>query len=963
MFCTQCGAELHEGDSFCRQCGTPIHSGNDVVGQADTTLASAQPAEQAVSEQPAAYGPQGNEAPSAPDEASSASDEVASASASSDSGLGKGVKIAIAVIVAVAAVLVLLFTIYLPSKENVDTVAEESDSSTASSDASSTTGVMSFDATGIIINGVEVEPLDRPVISKLVVIDSKMPAAPALLAYTDTTASTSSQQTGTSTDSSTGTSGADNSTSGNSGTSGSAGSTSGSADSDTANTNASTSSDTSSGSSISTGSSTSSGSSTSASGSTSGSTSSGYRVATASDAALENPYGSVSQLTPESGLSNVVNADLVSGNSDLTSKLEQNMFAVRPGLDKTTSFPSTSSLEFFPGYKTQKEYEIPSFVTVDSMMHTYHLYYSHLLKNAEKDQLSSKMLSFSTTMLDESTKQLDQLRGTEWEEAAERNVVFFGVACRLLDPQASVPEDVESAVNTETEKITNAQATDTCLITGDIEDYSQYKPRGYYEGDETLERYFRAMMWYGRINFTQNDESLDRSALLITIAIDGSNHGTPNADWEAVYTLTSFFAGKSDDMTYYEYYPLFESCYGAGATVADLPGNESAWSTYHEATAYMPAPQITSLESTSQEETASTDDQKGFRVMGQRFTLDEAIFQQLVSDNVGTAGNKRTLPSAMDLPNTLGSSAAQTIEKNGDAYSYENFDSQVETMRSTIANSDESIWTESLYSQWLYTLNPLLSSKGEGYPAFMQSSEWDKKNLVTYLGSYTELKHDTTLYSKQIMDGLGGGGESPDRDDRGYVEPEPDVYARLANLAQATSDGLEMYGMLGQEDSDNLARLRDMATQLQTMSEKELRGEDLSDDEYDFIRNYGSDLEYFWKAANSTPDEPIGNASSTYLLKYPAAVVTDIATDSDQGVVLEEATGRVNTIYVLVPIDGELHLCEGYTYSYYEFTQDQSDRLDDSEWRTMLGISQGNTISSNLPEPPSWVSSFTTSAS
>ena len=31
-----------------------------------------------------------------------------------------------------------------------------------------------------------------------------------------------------------------------------------------------------------------------------------------------------------------------------------------------------------------------------------------------------------------------------------------------------------------------------------MEDYTQNIPRSYYAGEESLERYFRAMMWYGR---------------------------------------------------------------------------------------------------------------------------------------------------------------------------------------------------------------------------------------------------------------------------------------------------------------------------------------------------------------------------------------------------------------------------------------------------------------------------------
>ena len=39
------------------------------------------------------------------------------------------------------------------------------------------------------------------------------------------------------------------------------------------------------------------------------------------------------------------------------------------------------------------------------------------------------------------------------------------------------------------------------------EDYSQYKPRGHYTRNETYGRYFRAMMWYGRMPFTLHSDN------------------------------------------------------------------------------------------------------------------------------------------------------------------------------------------------------------------------------------------------------------------------------------------------------------------------------------------------------------------------------------------------------------------------------------------------------------------------
>ncbi|MBQ9233084.1 MAG: DUF3160 domain-containing protein, partial [Lachnospiraceae bacterium] len=170
-------------------------------------------------------------------------------------------------------------------------------------------------------------------------------------------------------------------------------------------------------------------------------------------------------------------------------------------------------------------------------------------------------------------------------------------------------------------------------------------------------------------------------------------------------------------------------------------------------------------------------------------------------------------------------------------------------------------------------------------------------------------------------------------DDRGYVEPEYEVYARLTDLVQVTSEGLDSYGYLSQSSKEDLAKLAELSDRLATISGKELRGELLSDDEYELIRTYGGQIEHFWE--ETTKEQAGTDDFSTD--EFPAAIVVDIATDPN-GACLEVGTGRVNTIYVIVPVDGQLKVASGTVYSYYEFAQPISDRLTDSEWRVMLGM-------------------------
>lgn len=654
---------------------------------------------------------------------------------------------------------------------------------------------------------------------------------------------------------------------------------------------------------------------------------------------------SVGSYTVDPDLGNVYNRDqfYIEPGSEQAKLLSDNLFYVTSGYNK----------EFYEIYETNRYSLAPNFVTVDSMMHTYHLYFSYLMKQTERDHISDTLLSLSQTMLDQSMTQYEALKGTEWENAALRNVAFFAVGASLQNPDVSVDSQLKETVAGELTKIMSASQINESAITGTMLDYSQFKPRGYYEGDTKLESYFRAMMWYGQIGFVQKDEDLDRSALLMTLAMNGE----ALTQWEAIYTVTSFFAGASDDLTYYEYLPAIEAAYGSTPEVTELAGNTAGWEKFLALTAAMDPPAINSIPTMDDNDpsTKSTDENKGFRFMGQRFTIDAAIFQQLIYENVqpDSHGNKRLLPDTLDVAAALGSDTAYSILKEQGETDYVNYAENMDMLRTNIANAPDTLWTASLYSNWLFTLTPLLEEKGEGYPSFMRSTQWATKNLECFAGSYAELKHDTVLYAKQVMAEMGGG-ELPQWDDRGYVEPETKVWSRFAQLAKTTAEGLKSYGLLSEAEETNLQRLGEMAQQFLVMSEKELSNTLLTDEEYELIRNYGGNLEHFWLEAFKDEGENITSGD------FPAAIVTDIATNPN-GSCLEVATGNPSTIYVIVPMDGELHICVGAVYSFYQFEQPLSDRMTDSQWRQLMGISikdDGTYSYDTAIDQPEWTQSY-----
>ncbi len=645
-------------------------------------------------------------------------------------------------------------------------------------------------------------------------------------------------------------------------------------------------------------------------------------------------------------LSNVINKDRFAFSEEAQKLLSKNGFLVTP----------SPMQEFFNIYEINRYDMTPSFITTDAMMHNYHLYFDHLLRTLEKDSLRPKLCTLTKTLLQKSQKDYESLKGTDWENAAKRNVAYFAVADRILDPKSETPSIVRNEVDSELQLITahknispssvmnmgNPDAGPAEILK---EDYSQYIPRGHYTKSNDLKTYFQAMMWYGRLTFRASQEDETKSAALITRLLSSQQSYDR---WNSIYEPTSFFVGKSDDLGFIQYYQLFTNIYGSVPALDKLTGSDKQWDAFKAGVDKLDLPAINSMPIYNDVIQPDREESvKGFRFMGQRFTPDASIFQRLVYREVkeNSEGNYRMLPKGLDIPAAMGSETAYAILKEMGETDYINYPENMAKLRKDIASLDTGIWTQNLYWTWMYTLNPLTEPKGKGYPSFMQNPAWTLKQLETWLGSWTELKHDTILYAKQIYAEMGGGEEP--LDDRGYVEPNPLVYSRLAALTRMTADGLESRGLLTKDASASLDELESLALQLKTISEKELAQEPLTDEEYELIRSFGGQLEHFWLEA--LKDEGVDDKSAA--IENPAALIADVATDPN-GQVLEEGTGYVNNIYAVVPVDGTLRIAKGAVYSYYEFSWPLSDRLTDEKWKAML--ENGKT-----PEPPFWTKVYT----
>ncbi len=649
-------------------------------------------------------------------------------------------------------------------------------------------------------------------------------------------------------------------------------------------------------------------------------------------------------------LSKVKGLDLTQLTGPQRSMLSKNGFVVTPPV-------AGEFREFYQIYEGGRYNEMPMFITTDSVYHVYHLIFDKMLRDLETGYFIADLKSLTTTMLAASAAQYQSLKGTPLEDPALRNAAYFAVADKLLGLTDPVPAEANEMLNAELALINAGNAAtfspiwDRPDLSQDmrlIEDYSQYIPRGHYTRSEDLKMYFKAMMWYGRLTFRQVDDFETRRALLLVQALRSAtaSDGTSAVSlWQNIYEPTVFIVGKADDLGYIEYGALSDQVFGTNPELGKF-ADPTLFGQFQELAKTLPPPQVNSMWVWIEQDKQKVT--KGFRFMGQRFTLDEYVFGQVIWRNVGTLENPRGLPKGLDFFAAMGSDEASAILKDMGENKYANFDTQSAKVKSQVAALGTDSWTQNLYWSWLYSFQPIIVPKGSAYPSFMQTQAWTRKDLQTALGSWTELKHDTILYAKQVMAEMGGGG--PDQPPHGYVEPNPEAYARLLALVQMTETGLQSRNLLSDLTRGNLDNLVSQLKFLLDISQRELTGGTLTDDEYWHIQYWGGTLEQFTlKAADTTGD----NARD--LSDQKAALVADVATgtnDLQTLVVLEEAVGQPTRIYVVLP-DSPWRVALGAVYSYYEFSVPAAGRLTDEAWQAQV---QAGTN----PAQPDWTKLFIT---
>ncbi len=421
--------------------------------------------------------------------------------------------------------------------------------------------------------------------------------------------------------------------------------------------------------------------------------------------------------------------------------------------------------------------EIPMFITSDAVLYAYHLLLEESLIELEK-RYSHSLTKALRKIWDTLPEQRTQLSDKKLEkEAIQRGQIIIGTALWLLGDSVKTGEEaVDKVIPKEVTKIVAANAVEKPIWLGEQApgfiaiDYSRFKPRGFYNRSEKLERYARASSWLQAIPFRiEND--IEFLAILILGSslheIQGYNY---HYDEVKLFPDYSEFIGATDawDLRYAE-----RNIQGNLGRFDDEDITKYREQFWRFTTNDYSLPKNKKIEINDQLRFAPLSHdgkpEPHFRILSTLQTPDVILFQRMIDSgfSVSPSSLLSVYQDTISFLDALGSKKPKRI---------------VDSIRSFFDFNN-------IYCQYLQTLGTLLSPPEPDAPAFMSKDSWERKSVNSFLSGYSLLKHATVLHAKQSVTYFGATMIPP-----GFVEPNPEFWGQFSNLCSVTASFFEKRG-------------------------------------------------------------------------------------------------------------------------------------------------------------------------
>jgi hypothetical protein len=564
----------------------------------------------------------------------------------------------------------------------------------------------------------------------------------------------------------------------------------------------------------------------------------------------------------------------------------------------------------------------PYYLTTDAAYHALDKTLEVLLAGFEREVLLPQVAALTQATLDETLVALDQAGGTALEQDIHLGASYLAVALMLLAPGTVVDPRLEPGVSRQIQQIQSAGQGPSLLLPDYRDDFKTYQPAGRAAASPESQALYQGLTWYGRAALPPG-----RTAQILTLALRRSVVKNEDASqvWARLYETTAFLYGSSAGYSPLEYAAWMDEVYGTRYTYSDLL-DESRLNAFLARAAAPPAQWDEILP-------GSEPTDAGWRFFPASFRLDEAFLAA-------------TLSAGLDLMAGLGSPAAQSLLLFGALEEVPSEDQAIFAL-----DLPPPLLQSDLNNNWLYAFQAQISSKGEAYPPYMRTNAWAGRDLNAALSAWAAWKSSdpvpVLVPEPQPTAQKRASGPAP-----AYVEPNPDVFFRLAYISQSLVDGLRARGYTAGPNqflmadpgpmsfNQALFGLSDLARKLSqfgAIAVRELQGIEPTDEERWLILGCLGPVECTILRA-----QEYGQPTS-----MPTTAAASVVGMTPQGGQLQIAAGKLDRIYVAVPLEGKLQIAQGGVLAYYEFARSTPYKFD--QWRRQLV---------NPPDSPAWTSAF-----
>ena len=566
---------------------------------------------------------------------------------------------------------------------------------------------------------------------------------------------------------------------------------------------------------------------------------------------------------------------------------------------------------------------IPSYITLDSALHMYHLLQGRTLLVAETTVLPGRLRSFLHDALLATHGQEGRVPGVLARAAIARNGVYLAVAELLAGgtwPRGALSVGQMALAAREVNNISAHLATLQSPYLERNLDYTTFAPQGHYALDAGLSGYAEALRWLqiaapalgpapSQADTSTARRSSLQAVLLILAMRERGTHGTLLDQWEAI-------AGT------------------IGSLIAPLPGP----------TLPVLDRSLTPIYGQGRAETAAADPELLSRAMALRADgLAVALFPGPVRPDdpllARAPSAPSTAPDGMKLLPALASAGHSRAIPPPAAQGQGIGPGSGAPMGPP----------PSLYAEGLRLLGALTDPSPAGLP-YLQREGLRRLRALGALGWWTELRQDSQPRaglidtpppgSSAAASGMGGAN---------YVDPRATSWRSLAALTadlRALIHDQHLFQHLPSADAAILVRaagdLENILLHLATIAGDEQRGASVAPADAPYRRDAATLLgTVALRILHHGPKLlPLAGSQS-------AALATNSAT-AGAGVLFQAAEGLPQELWILVPLDGRPYLARGVIYSYYELPIEPPP-IDDATWQA--GGWDGRTL-------PGWTGSF-----